>query len=54
VSFDAGAKAKVIKEVKALLGLSLVESKKFVEVSLPLPEMGMEDGEGWAGDGDFY
>jgi large subunit ribosomal protein L7/L12 len=30
-SFDAGAKAKVIKEVKNLLGLSLVESKKFVE-----------------------
>ncbi|KAM3541484.1 hypothetical protein ARSEF1564_005592 [Beauveria bassiana] len=29
--FDAGAKAKVIKEVKSLLGLSLVESKKFVE-----------------------
>ncbi|KPI39878.1 54S ribosomal protein L12, mitochondrial [Cyphellophora attinorum] len=26
VSFDAGAKAKVIKEVKALLGLSLVET----------------------------
>ncbi|EPS38258.1 hypothetical protein H072_8023 [Dactylellina haptotyla CBS 200.50] len=30
-SFDAAAKAKVIKEVKALLGLSLVDSKKFVE-----------------------
>ncbi|WEW61760.1 54S ribosomal protein L12, mitochondrial [Emydomyces testavorans] len=30
-SFEALAKAKVIKEVKALLGLSLVESKKFVE-----------------------
>ncbi|KAI1129611.1 54S ribosomal protein L12 [Nemania abortiva] len=29
--FDAAAKAKVIKEVKSLLGLSLVESKKFVE-----------------------
>ncbi|KAL7627173.1 54S ribosomal protein L12, mitochondrial [Parahypoxylon ruwenzoriense] len=29
--FDAGAKAKVIKEVKSLLGLSLVDSKKFVE-----------------------
>ena len=29
--FDASAKAKVIKEVKSLLGLSLVESKKFVE-----------------------
>ncbi|KAI1304314.1 ribosomal protein L7/L12 C-terminal domain-containing protein [Xylaria venustula] len=30
-AFDAGAKAKVIKEVKNLLGLSLVDSKKFVE-----------------------
>ena len=30
-SFDAGAKPKVIKEVKNLLGLSLVDSKKFVE-----------------------
>lgn len=28
---DAGAKAKIIKEVKSLLGLSLVDSKKFVE-----------------------
>lgn len=30
-SFDAAAKPKIIKEVKALLGLSLVDSKKFVE-----------------------
>lgn len=30
-AFDAGSKPKVIKEVKNLLGLSLVESKKFVE-----------------------
>lgn len=30
-SFDAAAKAKVIKEVKGMLGLSLVDSKKFVE-----------------------
>ncbi|KAH9903690.1 54S ribosomal protein L12 [Xylariomycetidae sp. FL2044] len=29
--FDTAAKAKVIKEVKNLLGLSLVDSKKFVE-----------------------
>ncbi|KAF4551548.1 Ribosomal protein L7/L12 C-terminal domain-containing protein [Elsinoe fawcettii] len=29
--FDAAQKPKIIKEVKALLGLSLVESKKFVE-----------------------
>ena len=28
---DATAKAKVIKEVKSMLGLSLVDSKKFVE-----------------------
>ncbi|KAG0640631.1 putative 54S ribosomal protein L12 [Tuber brumale] len=34
VSFETGAKPKVIKEVKSLLGLSLVDSKKFVE-SLP-------------------
>ncbi|CAN8097187.1 unnamed protein product [Discula destructiva] len=31
MSFDAGAKPKVIKEIKSLLGLSLVDSKKFVE-----------------------
>lgn len=30
-SFDTKSKAKVIKEVKGLLGLSLVEAKKFVE-----------------------
>ena len=30
-AFDAAAKAKIIKEVKGLLGLSLVDSKKFVE-----------------------
>ncbi|KAK5990071.1 Mitochondrial-nucleoid protein 1 [Cladobotryum mycophilum] len=30
-AFDAAAKAKVIKEVKGMLGLSLVDSKKFVE-----------------------
>ncbi|KAK3322473.1 54S ribosomal protein L12 [Apodospora peruviana] len=31
MAFEAGAKPKIIKEVKNLLGLSLVESKKFVE-----------------------
>jgi large subunit ribosomal protein L7/L12 len=31
VSFDAAAKPKIIKEVKSMLGLSLVDSKKFVE-----------------------
>lgn len=30
-SFDAAAKPKIIKEIKAMLGLSLVDSKKFVE-----------------------
>ena len=30
-SFDAKSKPKIIKEVKGMLGLSLVESKKFVE-----------------------
>jgi large subunit ribosomal protein L7/L12 len=30
-SFEAGSKPKVIKEVKSMLGLSLVDSKKFVE-----------------------
>ncbi|OEJ87529.1 54S ribosomal protein L12, mitochondrial [Hanseniaspora opuntiae] len=30
-SFDAKSKAKMIKEVKNLLGLSLVDAKKFVE-----------------------
>ncbi|KAG6365442.1 hypothetical protein INS49_007053 [Diaporthe citri] len=31
VKFEATAKPKVIKEIKSLLGLSLVDSKKFVE-----------------------
>ncbi|KAK5093504.1 54S ribosomal protein L12, mitochondrial [Exophiala xenobiotica] len=30
-SFDAAAKSKIIKEVKSMLGLSLIDSKKFVE-----------------------
>ncbi|AAS53283.1 AFL089Cp [Eremothecium gossypii ATCC 10895] len=32
-AFDAKSKPKVIKEVKNLLGLSLVEAKKFVEAA---------------------
>jgi len=32
-SFDTKSKPKIIKEVKGLLGLSLVESKKFVEAA---------------------
>ncbi|KAF3770355.1 50S ribosomal protein L12 [Cryphonectria parasitica EP155] len=31
MSFETSAKPKVIKEIKSLLGLSLVDSKKFVE-----------------------
>src|SRR5271168_2160733 len=31
MSFDASAKPKIIKEIKSMLGLSLVDSKKFVE-----------------------
>lgn len=30
-SFEATSKPKIIKEVKSMLGLSLVDSKKFVE-----------------------
>ncbi|RDA83011.1 hypothetical protein CP532_4389, partial [Ophiocordyceps camponoti-leonardi (nom. inval.)] len=47
-SIDAAAKAKIIKEVKAMLGLSLVESKKFVE-SVPKmmkENVSKEEGEG--------
>lgn len=32
-SFDVKSKPKIIKEVKTLLGLSLVEAKKFVEAA---------------------
>lgn len=31
VSFETGSKPKIIKEIKNMLGLSLVDSKKFVE-----------------------
>jgi len=39
-SFDTAAKSKVIKEVKSMLGLSLIDSKKFVEryENIPLNE----------------
>lgn len=30
-SFDPASKPKIIKEIKSMLGLSLVDSKKFVE-----------------------
>ena len=32
-TFDAGSKPKIIKEIKSLLGYSLVDSKKFVEAT---------------------
>ena len=40
-SFEAGAKPKVIKEIKGLLGLSLVDSKKFVESAPKLMKEGV-------------
>lgn len=40
-SFDAGSKPKVIKEVKSMLGLSLVDSKKFVESAPKLMKEGV-------------
>jgi large subunit ribosomal protein L7/L12 len=40
-SFDAGAKPKIIKEVKSMLGLSLVDSKKFVESAPKLMKEGV-------------
>ncbi|KAF3916092.1 hypothetical protein ABW20_dc0105210 [Dactylellina cionopaga] len=40
-SFEATAKPKIIKEVKALLGLSLVDSKKFVEAAPKMLKEGL-------------
>ncbi|KAI1006314.1 hypothetical protein K3495_g1905 [Podosphaera aphanis] len=40
-SFDAAAKPKIIKEIKSLLGLSLVDSKKFVESAPKLMKEGV-------------
>lgn len=45
-SFETGAKPKIIKEVKALLGLSLVDSKKFVESAPKLMKEGVTKDEG--------
>ncbi|KAG9560586.1 hypothetical protein KCU79_g7567, partial [Aureobasidium melanogenum] len=45
-SFDAGSKPKVIKEIKSLLGLSLVDSKKFVESAPKLMKEGVPKEEG--------
>lgn len=39
--FDTGAKPKIIKEIKAMLGLSLVDSKKFVESAPKLMKEGV-------------
>ncbi|KAL6939419.1 54S ribosomal protein L12, mitochondrial [Hanseniaspora osmophila] len=46
-SFDAKSKAKIIKEVKTMLGLSLVEAKKFVEAAPKIlkDNMAKEDAE---------
>jgi len=45
-SFDAVAKPKIIKEVKSLLGLSLVDSKKFVESAPKVLKEGVSKDEG--------
>lgn len=45
-SFDAAAKPKVIKEVKSMLGLSLVDSKKFVESAPKMMKEGVPKEEG--------
>src|ERR1700712_5706063 len=40
-SFEATSKPKIIKEVKSLLGLSLVDSKKFVESAPKIMKEGL-------------
>lgn len=45
-SFEAGAKPKIIKEIKSMLGLSLVDSKKFVESAPKLMREGVPKEEG--------
>lgn len=45
-SFDAAAKPKIIKEVKSMLGLSLVDSKKFVESAPKMMKEGVPKEEG--------
>jgi large subunit ribosomal protein L7/L12 len=46
-SFEPTSKPKIIKEVKAMLGLSLVDSKKFVESAPKMLKEGLpkEDAE---------
>lgn len=41
MSFEPTSKPKVIKEVKSMLGLSLVDSKKFVESAPKLMKEGV-------------
>ena len=45
-SFDPAAKPKIIKEIKSLLGLSLGDSKKFVESAPKLMKEGVPKEEG--------
>ena len=45
-SFDAAAKPKIIKEIKSMLGLSLVDSKKFVEAAPKMMKEGVPKEEG--------
>ena len=45
-SFEAGSKPKVIKEIKSMLGLSLVDSKKFVESAPKMMKEGVPKEEG--------
>ena len=45
-SFDAAAKPKIIKEIKSMMGLSLVDSKKFVESAPKLMKEGVPKEEG--------
>ncbi|CAF9913528.1 MAG: hypothetical protein HETSPECPRED_001585 [Heterodermia speciosa] len=44
-SFDTGAKPKIIKEIKSMLGLSLVDSKKFVESAPKMMKEGVSKDE---------
>jgi large subunit ribosomal protein L7/L12 len=45
-SFEAGSKPKIIKEIKSMLGLSLVDSKKFVESAPKMMKEGVPKDEG--------
>ena len=45
-SFEAASKPKIIKEVKSMLGLSLVDSKKFVESAPKVLKEGVSKEEG--------